>query len=134
MGLRGAVLLAVVVLATACGGDDEIGACYEEPPRPSADAEQVGCDEARFEVVATGDLDGLGDQWPGLTEVSAATFDRCADAFEDYVGADVAGSRFDVWFDHPTEAAWADGERRIVCAATTVDDTPLEGSVEGREG
>ncbi|QBI18737.1 hypothetical protein ER308_03675 [Egibacter rhizosphaerae] len=88
-----------------------------------------GLRASRFEVVDVDDLERFDDEYPGRDEVARAAFDRCAAAFEAYVGASPARSALDVWFDHPDERAWADGDRRLVCAASAEEGEALGGSV-----
>lgn len=134
IGRRLAVATAVVaVLAASCTGDDAAafaGSCFEEPPRdPSADAE-VACEDARYEIVAVDHLEGGDDAaWPGDTELTDATFRRCLDAAEEYVGAPLPDHDLDLWFHHPSEDAWRDDDRRFVCAVSRIDEGPLGGSV-----
>ncbi|MFA9431671.1 septum formation family protein [Egicoccus sp. AB-alg2] len=108
----------------------QAGDCFADPPRQLATSPTVGCDEGVYELVAVAALDEQG-AYPGLQALSSLAFDRCAAAADEYTGRDVVASDLDIWFHHPSEQSWADGDRQFVCAVTRVDGRPLGGSVAG---
>ena len=134
VAIRRGLLVACLGLAlVACSDEDtgpQAGDCFGDPPRQVASATAVDCEEATFELVAVAALDEAGT-YPGLAELSALAFDRCSLAADDYTGRDVAASDLDIWFHHPNEQGWADGDRQFVCAVTRVDGRPLGGSTAG---
>jgi hypothetical protein len=135
---RAATLITAAILATACTADTGArlaGTCYDEPPRVPDDVPTVPCEDARFEIVSVDTLGGGQDTlpWPGDLELSRLTFDRCLDAAEMYAGAALPDRLLDVWFHHPTERGWEDGDRDFVCAVQHVDGEVLGGSVQGAD-
>jgi hypothetical protein len=135
---RAATLIAAVLVTAACTADTGgrlAGTCYDEPPRVPADVPAVPCEEARFEIVSVDTLDGGQDTlpWPGALELSRLTFDRCLEAAETYAGTALPDRVLDLWFHHPTERGWGEGDRDFVCAVQHVDGEPLGGSVKGAD-
>jgi hypothetical protein len=71
-----------------------------------------------------------GDPYPGLDALAAFAAEQCQPALEAYAGP-AAVDALGVVSYRPTEAAWAAGERRVVCAVVRGDDGPLTGTVQG---
>ncbi len=126
-------LLAVLVLGAGCGGGDdrEVGTCLERVEGDSgSELEAIDCDRPHeLEVVGIVDAGEIGAQWPGAAELSRWAFQRCAEAFEDYVGEPYASSPLDLELFAPSQEEWQDGQREVVCAAGDLDGQPSRGSI-----
>ena len=134
---RGRIASTVIaLLVLGCTSGDQpgrlAGTCYDEPPRDPDSAPTAECEDGRFEIVSVDVLEAAEDQpFPGDETLSTATFDRCLDAAEGYVDAALPDVDLDLWFHHPGEGAWDDGDRQFVCAVSRSDEGPLDGSVNG---
>ncbi len=76
---------------------------------------------------------GPNADYPGQDRVSAFADEKCAAAFEAYVGAAYGTGPLSMLSLWPTEDSWADGDREAVCVAFD-DAAPLTGSVAGSGG
>lgn len=84
------------------------------------------------EVYAIDDLTNDADDYPGMDAVANDTERTCAgDAFERYVGTDVASSRYGYYYLFPSEESWVQGDREYVCMVISIDGSTLTGSVQG---
>lgn len=121
----------LVLLLVGCDREapgPQAGDCFVDPPRQLDTTPTVDCADGVYELVAVSDLDDEGT-YPGLESLSSLAFDRCSLAVEEYTGVELVASDHDLWFHHPTEQGWADGDRKFVCAVTRLDGEPLGGSV-----
>ena len=90
----------------------------------------VDCDRPHdLELVGIVDGDDLGSEWPGEAELSRWAFQRCAEAFEDYVGEAYGSSLLDLELLAPSEEDWSSGQREVRCAAGTLDGVQSRGSI-----
>ena len=60
-----------------------------------------------------------------------AELDKCADAFNDYVGVDYQESLYELSEFTPTPESWADGDREIVCFLYDPSGDKISESVKG---
>ncbi len=132
--IAAASLLCGVAL-TACTGSAEgagTGPCFDEPPHEPGDTARVDCEGARYELVAETTLDGSGlAGWPGRLELATEVHDRCLEEAEAYVDASLPELGYDVWFSHPGEEAWTDGDRDIICAIEDIEGRARAGAGGG---
>lgn len=134
-------LLAVTGSVLTAGPDGDVaafdlpvGACALAPWSDGDAPEgvrEVACDEPHdLEVAWRGEVPG--GPWEGTTPrddaVVALAVERCIRAFEAYVGADWASSRFDQVAVLPDGTRWAAGERHLLCLVVSYDDAALVGS------
>lgn len=111
-------------LLSACSGGAGLGSgpCFDVPPHDPGATERADCDDARYELVSEETLEGSGlAGWPGRLELATEVHDRCLEVAEAYVGQPLPEVGYDVWFHHPDEAAWTDGDRDIVCAVEDIE-------------
>jgi len=74
----------------------------------------------------------LPDQpYPGGDTIDALAFDLCLAEFRGFVGRSYFTSELEIFAVSPSERAWSDGDRRVVCAVYALDLTPLEGTMAG---
>jgi hypothetical protein len=134
-----ALVVLLVILGLVFGNDDaaanfEPGECTNDSLRGEVtEIETVDCDE-EHEVEAFGSFDLEGDELPDDDEIAEEANDECLDQFEEYVGIEYAESIYIADYLPPTEDAFDDGLRTVVCiinGSTEGDD--LEGSAEGTE-
>jgi len=155
----GLLLVALVVVLAACGGDDEgetadstattdaadpfapsvdanaleIGDCVvQDLGGSAASVETIPCTTShRYEVYARFDLEGEG--FPGDDEVTRQANEACAgDLFEEYVGLPYAESEIFSTTLVPSEESWGQADdRTVICLAVTEDGSPTVGSVRG---
>ena len=144
MWSKGVFVVATAVLGTAtlvgCGGSEvateaAVGECFQDPEETDevGELDKVDCDEAHDnEVIAVFDLEG--DDFPGADEVQSQAEEGCVGEFEDYVGSTFEESDLDLFTITPTEETWDEADdREVICSVYALDESPLEGSVEGSE-
>ncbi len=133
MRTRSATLVALALIAAACGGNAfelEAGQCFNEPDSEEVlNVEIVDCSESHdLEVYQTADLP---DQMFDPPIIDAASFEICLDAFDGFVGTPYADSELDIYYLIPSEESWSDGDREVVCAVYELSGEQLTGTAEG---
>lgn len=121
----GAVLLGA---CSATGDDDGTigvfqlaeGMCFDEPEAAAqthmVEVVVVDCDQPHArEVYARFDLAEVFTHFPGAAVVEDAATQRCAQAFEDYVGERYPASDLFARLVMPTEDTWEQRDRSVVC-------------------
>ncbi len=113
------------------------GACLAELPSADSSVSSVltsSCDiDHAAEVFEVFDWSGSDAAYPGDSEISDRAEGGCTDAFESYVGLPVELSMLDVYWFAPTEDSWANGDRRFICVATSIDESPLQDTIRDSE-
>ncbi len=149
LGLIGVLAFAALMAGTAITGgfdddvsvyDLEVNDCVDVPDETGVDVEvtelpSIDCDDPHdAEVFLIDELDADGE-YPGTEAVTGEVQRQCVGAaFEDFVGQTYARSELDIFYMFPTQQTWdLANDREFVCAVTTVDGSPLVGSVEGSE-
>jgi hypothetical protein len=95
--------------------------------------EAVPCGDAHDIEVYSLSTHGGSDTYPGDDAFHEWGSQRCYDAFEAYVGAPWEASLdLDYLVYWPTEEAWDDGDRDVICAAYPTGEDSLRGSVAGQ--
>jgi hypothetical protein len=128
VGLIGSIAACGQQVATA-----EVGACIVTADLPSdmTDIPTVECTEEHdAQVVGKFDVDD-GD-YPGDDALTAEADERCAAAFEEFVGIAYADSSLDISYVYPSEDTWTQAnDREILCFAATADGSTVTESWEG---
>ena len=114
-------------------GDVRVGDCFDL--KDGMDVEEVGeieaipCAEPHFfEAYFARDLPA--GAFPSRAVWDTATEAACLGSFEGYVGRDYETSELYITSFEPTEEAWNEGDREILCVLSTENaSTPLTGSV-----
>jgi len=148
----GLLLLAFVVILTACGGAarDDTGAITEEGELDvfalkvgdcfSTDAtdevSDVGgtpCSEPHdSEVFALADFDADSSaEWPGQEAIDTFSDESCTAEFEGFIGLPYAESKYYISYLQPTEESWANGDREVVCLVVGEDGEKITGTLKG---
>lgn len=149
---RSALLLAAALTAAACGADGtdpaampaddlhyrwQAGDCLDVsepadlPHEPFGRAPVVVCDdEHTYEVVFAGDLPA-GEDDPYPEDLAQESWEACAAAFHDYVGAHLSETRLDLVVYRPDRTEWAGGLRYRTCL---VEDPGGGGTPQERTG
>lgn len=132
MRTRTASLVALAVIAAACGGNAfelDVGQCLNQPTAEQVvDVEVVDCSEPHdLEVYQTADLP---DQPFDPDEVDSSSFEICLEAFDGFVGTPHAESELDIYYLIPTDQSWSDGDREVVCAVYDLSGDQLTGTAE----
>lgn len=113
--------------------DVAVGTCFvADDATPLDDVGVVDCTAAHDgEVVAVLQHPARADDpFPGGAALTQDAAERCADAFESYVGEPVGTSSLGLGITHPDENAWErDTERTLVCSVIGVDGMALTQSV-----
>jgi hypothetical protein len=124
-----AVIALIAYLTVGSGGgtpvpkaDLRVGDCIENPPEGSPPSvKRVGCDSPhRGEVYAVLALPE-SVEYPGDGAVNAFQ-ENCAAEFTRYAPSPPAGPTFDRSVITPTQQSWANGDRSMLCIATTEQD------------
>ncbi len=138
--LVGAIVIAVVALV-GCGADPgpppAVGDCFDVDPDDTqmTSVDAISCDsEHDAEVYFVGVVDAP-EEYDALV-VDAQARAACFAAFGDYVGVDYYSSAIDILYDTPSQKAWGNGDRTLMCALYTPDDVAGEmartsGSLKG---
>mgnify|MGYP000044195746 CR=1 FL=1 len=114
------------------GLDMVVGDCFDTPADLMSGDPMVPADCAAAhdaEVIAVDVV--AGQEFPGDDAVLGEVETLCLDSFARYIGTEYADSELDLIYFYPTQASWTLGDRLMLCAAVTMDGSPLEGSVEG---
>ncbi len=116
--------------------DLEAGDCVNLPDDDEDSIEELAVRDCALahdaEVYAIDDLTVDADDYPGMDAVANDAERICAgDAFERYVGSDVASSRYGYYYLFPSEESWVQGDREYVCMVISIDGSTLTGSVQG---
>jgi hypothetical protein len=91
------------------------------------------CDEAHvYEAYAVFDYPSEdGDEYPGDAVIQSYADENCDTQFTEYVGIDYDSS---IWYSTsitPSEDTWGAGDREIICALHTQDESEVTGSAQG---
>jgi hypothetical protein len=129
----GLVLLAAA--GAACSDPQvataEVGECIESVATFNIEElPTVDCsDDHETQVVGAFDHDG--DDFPGDAEILEEAERRCADEFEDFVGAPVEETSLNLSTINPTEETWNEADdRETLCMVLAGDGGNLDRSVE----
>ena len=107
------------------------GDCLPDLPTAAVDrTETVSCDSShRAEVFATDDFD-QEQSFPGAGRLSGEAALRCSALYEAYAGEPVDPTTDQAFAEVvPSEASWADGDRRTICLALPPAGASVEGSI-----
>jgi len=98
----------------------------------SVSSPPVACSELHTEEITyvTAYPAGAADPWPGDHGFSDVAGPICVQAFTAYVGVSPDHSQYTSTWLQPTEAEWANGSRKIYCAASSQAGL-FTGSVKG---
>ena len=135
--MKWVLLLVVALLAAACGTSAlalEVGDCFDDPDdfEEVASVPTADCAEPHDnEVYAVFDHGSADDAYPGDSDLQQAAATGCHDRFEAFVGYPYADSEIDFGAFWPSPSTWEDGDRAIVCLASEVDLSKVEGSLAG---
>jgi hypothetical protein len=149
-----AFAMALALLAAGCSVDFSIGAdaardastvdasqiivgdCYDDPLGETdewvevEDVNLVRCDEPH-DLEAFHSFDLPAGAYPSDEALDAAVDEACVGAFEGFVGQTYEDSGLDLAFLTPSEEAWANGDRKVICSLYAMDLSKLRGSMEG---
>jgi hypothetical protein len=118
--------------------DLEVGDCFDDPadladgaPGEALEVDGVPCDDPHDnEVFALVSVPGDG-AYPGPEEIQDEGRARCATQLAGYVGNDPPARVEVVAYLFPTEDAWDDGDRGVVCVLYHASEPKLVGSMAG---
>ena len=107
----------------------KVGACGA----PAADSVfvsrfKVGVCNAEHAMEVAGRFELTDDdyaEYPGVTELMLAMYDRCQAQFEAFVGIPFWDSTYDLTTVTPSAGTWALGDRTVVCLVKDIDGEPL---------
>lgn len=133
VGLAAGVAL---VLGLAACSDPEVvsaneGDCIESLSTGSvSELPTVDCDEPH-DAQVVGVFDHDGDDFPGDEAIATTANERCAELFEEFVGAPVTETSLAFSSVNPTEQTWNEADdRETICFAQLADNSQLTESVE----
>jgi actin-like ATPase involved in cell morphogenesis len=124
------------------------GMCFDEPVSTPAEATEttsgdptvvvgvsiIDCDDAHeYEAVGTHQLVGDNSVYPPIDAMAADAAAPCEEQFRLHVGVSSDASiHSSLPLLFPTAAAWAAGDRGVLCVALSDDGTPIEGPIAGQ--
>lgn len=130
------VALLLPALAMACSESEvfslEEGTCFRGTVAGEiSEVDDVECSEPHDnEVFHVFDIEGQGDDYPGVDAIQVLAVDGCVEELEPYTGEGIeeaaSSGEIDVAPIIPTEETWDGGDREVVCVLTS-----LTGEVEG---
>jgi len=143
----GVAALALVLVASACSGDDDPTAANEQNVfdistdtpvcmqvtdglEPEVkELPVISCDQPHSdEIYAT--IESAEEVYPGVVALSAFAEVRCLSAFEDFVGISVFDSTLTYSWLVPSLESWnTKDDRDILCVLMRTDRAPLQGSM-----
>lgn len=130
-------MLALALVLQACGTSDAtlgVGDCFDDPDDSTAvtDIKPVPCTEPHHrEVVFVGDFAPATDSYPSDEAFFDFETDRCLSAFQQHTGIDFTiDEDYGMSSYKPTDEAWAQGDRRIICYAYRIDDAQMTKSIK----
>ncbi len=138
--VAGAASLAVSSLLLAgCSSADreelELGTCINGDISSGTlqGIDQVDCDSPHFGQVV-GMLTVPGGPYPGTDTLTDEAEQPCKTALAEYAGIELSTSVLDLVPLLPSESAWEDGDRTVLCLVYHSLGEDLEGSVKARDG
>ena len=116
-------------------GNLAVGDCFDLPASETETVEDVQhhpCTESHGgEVVFVGDFEPAPSAFPSDDEIFAFFSTKCVAAFFEYTGLTMTTSgHLDMSAFTPTEEGWGDGDRTVICYATSIDESPMTTSVK----
>ena len=140
-----AVALIAALIASQVAGDgraeDEIkptelqvGQCFNAPRDELKSVQVRPCTEDhQHEVFAVVDHPASENaKYPGDDEILRFAGERCIPRFEQYGSVPYEQANLADFEVVPTEESWKDGERRVICAVSSLDGDTMRGSVRGQ--
>ena len=111
------------------------GQCFNDPAGLEAsDVDVVPCEDPHHnEVYAVVSLDEWADfPFPGTSRMDEIAEAECLERFDAFVGLPYPDSILDIYFLRPSRESWEElDDREIVCALYHLEETFMEGSMEG---
>jgi hypothetical protein len=108
-----------------------VGDCFDDPSETGETIDSVPvvpCDQPHHNE--TYDLFELsGDEYPGDRQVDELASEGCLASFEAYVGERYEDSELEFSHVTPTEEAWDEGQREVICFVYLPTGEKLTGSV-----
>jgi hypothetical protein len=68
--------------------------------------------------------------FPG-DEMDQIAYDSCMQRFERFVGKEYESSTLEIMTLYPSDESWQQDDREVICALYDMDESKLQGSVEG---
>lgn len=72
-----------------------------------------------------------GDEFPGDAAIQTLVQERCTEEFDDFIGLAYEDSVWDISAVFPTEGAWDQGDREVLCGVFPLSDEDTTGSARG---
>jgi hypothetical protein len=123
----------IVTAGRVAAADLRVGDCIQFPAATTITVkafDAVPCSQPHdAEAYSGGDLP-LNGAWPGETAVRTATDQKCAEAFEPFVGTSIDNTALSVSFFYPEQNAWDAGDRGYICVVGA-DGSKTSGTLKG---
>ena len=137
-----ALIGAFVASRVAGDGDDageikptelQVGQCFNAPREELVSVVLRPCtDDHQHEVFAVVDHPASRSaRYPGDDEILRFAGERCIPLFERYGRVPYEQANLADFEVVPTRESWQAGERRVICAVSSLDGQPMRGSVRG---
>jgi hypothetical protein len=146
LGVGAVVIVALIgaFVASRLAGDDkkageikptelQVGQCFNAPREELVSVVLRPCTEDhQHEVFAVVDHPASrGARYPGDDEILRFAGERCIPLFERYGRVPYEQANLADFEVVPTRESWEGGERRVICAVSSLDGQPMRGSVRG---
>ena len=111
-----------------------VGQCFDAPRDELVSVEVKPCSvRHQHEVYAVVTHPaGRGARYPGDDEILRFAGERCIPLFQSYGSVPYEQANLADFEVVPTSDSWKSGERRVICAVSSLDGKPMQGSVRAR--
>lgn len=111
----------------------QVGQCFNAPREELVSVVLRPCtDDHQHEVFAVVDHPASRSaRYPGDDEILRFAGERCIPLFERYGRVPYEQANLADFEVVPTRESWESGERRVICAVSSLDGQPMRGSVRG---
>lgn len=129
-----AIAIAVRMFLPTDANSLEVGQCFD-PPTTAGEFSGVDdgpCTEPHgAEVVFVGDYSPATDTFPIDLAFQSFVASTCKPAFSSYTGLDFeSDTTYDLGWFTPTRDGWSGGDRKVICFAIRIDETPMTQSIK----
>lgn len=108
------------------------GTCFQLGPAQGGDLATVDCDlahDGEFVGTIPFEVEGTDGAYPGSAALSGWAKENCPSSYRTYIGDDLYKTSLDGEAFYPSPTNWESGQRQVNCYLTSLDGSPLLGTV-----